>query len=419
MFPQRIIYVAPPYPPNPVGADQILTQKLIHEFVAQGINITVVGVRYQEGNANAPEYLNQNGNPRVRWVGLRVGRSFYRRLRAWCRYKLLGLGTFDTDLSKVISELADQTHKQRNSSLLLSQFNPEDAIDLGFIFDEALGLPWVHIQNDPYPHHLNPTFQHKYAKPSGLEKNRINRRVGCALVKPNRVIFPCARGLAFQKRITPEAAKAASHRWTVIPHIGPSLLPSSKPDDGFIVCHVGRLYESRNPENFIRAWSRLYSEEARTCNLEYRQVGALGSPWLEAMRSCPGARLRQTVSHQESLTMMQRATSLLLIEQRMQEGIFLPSKLADYVAAERPILALSPANGTVADILEQYGGGIRADPDNAESIYQGLRTLYDHYRKHGDASWPRSSELASIFAPETICQQYLQVFAELEAELAS
>src|SRR5207244_3458321 len=68
-----------------------------------------------------------------------------------------------------------------------------------------------------------------------------------------------------------------------------------------------------------------------------------------------------------------------LLESPMREGVFMPSKLADYLSAGRPILALSPAAGTVADYLSA-GGGLRVDPDNPAAVASALAELYDRWR---------------------------------------
>src|ERR1035437_5843413 len=63
----------------------------------------------------------------------------------------------------------------------------------------------------------------------------------------------------------------------------------------------------------------------------------------------------------------------------MEEGIFMPSKLADYLSSGRTILALSPSKGTVADFLSQ-GGGIRVDPDSPDQVERALSDLYSRWQ---------------------------------------
>jgi glycosyltransferase involved in cell wall biosynthesis len=73
---------------------------------------------------------------------------------------------------------------------------------------------------------------------------------------------------------------------------------------------------------------------------------------------------------------LQGADVFLLIEAKMKDGIFFPSKLADYLQGRRPILALSPTRGVVADCL-RHGGGIVVEPDDVDGISLALTRLYD------------------------------------------
>ena len=60
----------------------------------------------------------------------------------------------------------------------------------------------------------------------------------------------------------------------------------------------------------------------------------------------------------------------------MTEGVFLPSKFADYVQASLPILALSPTVGTVKSLIESYGGGIAVDGSSPQEVAAALEKLY-------------------------------------------
>ena len=56
------------------------------------------------------------------------------------------------------------------------------------------------------------------------------------------------------------------------------------------------------------------------------------------------------VNYQESLDYIASASICILIEATMEESIFFPSKLADYLASGKPVLAFSPGKGLAADL---------------------------------------------------------------------
>jgi glycosyltransferase involved in cell wall biosynthesis len=68
------------------------------------------------------------------------------------------------------------------------------------------------------------------------------------------------------------------------------------------------------------------------------------------------------------------ADILLLCDAPAHESVFLPSKLVDYLPLGLPILALTPANGSSADVIRKTGGLI-VDPGDAAGQIGALRRL--------------------------------------------
>ena len=74
------------------------------------------------------------------------------------------------------------------------------------------------------------------------------------------------------------------------------------------------------------------------------------------------------------------ATVCVLLEADVSDGIFLPGKVADYVGARRPMLAVSPAEGTMRDLMQACGGGEVADVRDAGAVTASLRRLYRSWK---------------------------------------
>jgi hypothetical protein len=72
---------------------------------------------------------------------------------------------------------------------------------------------------------------------------------------------------------------------------------------------------------------------------------------------------------------MREADVLLLIENAEdREGVYLPSKFVDYLWAGRPVIALTPRNGTISDYLgPEYR--LRADPWDTTAIAGVLESV--------------------------------------------
>ena len=61
----------------------------------------------------------------------------------------------------------------------------------------------------------------------------------------------------------------------------------------------------------------------------------------------------------------------------MKEGIFLPSKFADYVSRGKPVLCLSPKVGVINDLVSEYGGGVVVESTNKDQILDALKLIID------------------------------------------
>ncbi|MEK7754579.1 MAG: hypothetical protein AAB654_21820 [Acidobacteriota bacterium] len=125
--------------------------------------------------------------------------------------------------------------------------------------------------------------------------------------------------------------------------------------------------------------------------------------------------LRVPAGYVDTLRALCRADVLVIVEAPCDHGIFLPSKLIDYVQCGRPVLALSPRRGTVADIMSRFRCGVAADCTSVDSVYDALRRLYRLWE---------AGELASQFdfegywktaCPGAVTAAYARVFDMLGA----
>jgi glycosyltransferase involved in cell wall biosynthesis len=119
-------------------------------------------------------------------------------------------------------------------------------------------------------------------------------------------------------------------------------------------------------------------------------------------------------NYQESLRYIHSANVCLLVEADIPEGIFLPSKLVDYISARKPVLALSPRVGEIADLVP--GGGItRVDAGDAPGIRDAIRVLYEDFRKGTLALRSPSDAQVEQFSPELVGKRFLETVRELVA----
>jgi glycosyltransferase involved in cell wall biosynthesis len=86
--------------------------------------------------------------------------------------------------------------------------------------------------------------------------------------------------------------------------------------------------------------------------------------------------------HRRSLELQRDSEALLLLIPEAEgrgRGV-LSGKVFEYLAAERPILALVPPDGAAARLLTETGAGVVVAPDDIDGIARELAAMRDRWR---------------------------------------
>ena len=155
----------------------------------------------------------------------------------------------------------------------------------------------------------------------------------------------------------------------------------------FRFMHVGMLYKyKRTSEPFMLGAQRLlmkHPELKGRFTLEFygandRYIQSAADFGLEGIASFKGS-----VIYLESLAVMTRADCLLLRDadfndQGLDDTPFYPGKLADYLGAKKPVLAVTMAHGCVPDMMAKLGGASLTEGD-VDGIADAM-----HHAIHGN-----------------------------------
>ena len=88
------------------------------------------------------------------------------------------------------------------------------------------------------------------------------------------------------------------------------------------------------------------------------------------------------VSHQEAIQIQHDTQVLLLVEMDSPETkSIIPGKLFEYVAANRPILAIGPDGSDVEGILKETNAGVYFTYTEKEKLKKQLQFYYEAYLK--------------------------------------
>ena len=152
-------------------------------------------------------------------------------------------------------------------------------------------------------------------------------------------------------------------------------------DQKFSLAHIGTLVRDRNPTILWKALSQLVSAHADfSHDLEIKLVGKVDvfvMDQIEAHGLSSFVRRIDYLPHDEVI-LEQRASKVLLLlvnNTKNAKGI-LTGKFFEYLAAQRPVLAIGPVDGDLAAILNETHCGCMSGFDDLEGLKDNLLRLY-------------------------------------------
>ncbi|MGZ4402562.1 MAG: glycosyltransferase family 4 protein, partial [Gaiellaceae bacterium] len=91
----------------------------------------------------------------------------------------------------------------------------------------------------------------------------------------------------------------------------------------------------------------------------------------------------------------------------------LSGKVFEYLAAERPILALVPPDGAAADLIRNANAGVVVAPDDVEGIAAALRELHARWRSGGLEEAPLAPEWKARVSRRARVQELAELLERL------
>jgi hypothetical protein len=77
-------------------------------------------------------------------------------------------------------------------------------------------------------------------------------------------------------------------------------------------------------------------------------------------------------------------------------------------------LAVSPTNGTLHDIISQFGGGIAVDVGSPNAVAQALHNFHAEWKKGTLDEKYGSYRLFSLFSENRVLEQYMEIFRRIK-----
>jgi glycosyltransferase involved in cell wall biosynthesis len=390
----RVLIVSFYFPPAGGGGVQRVL-KLCQHLPALGLEVDVLAPDDPKFEAHDPELAAQipadTTVHRAPYRGPSQEVSPAARLAAahglrkvGVRATILGRGLLlpDPEVAWVPSatRAARRIVKERGIDVVLTTSPPSSVHLVGSALERSAGVRWVADLRDSWL--ANP--HRRYEKRSVRAKRSVEERLARRILRRVDAVAAVTQFIADEAR-------------DLVPPGTPLRVVPNGCDfddfDGLVhgpsprlrIVHAGSFFGQRSPRAFLSALRRLLDARPELeGRIEARFLGAFrptDAAFAEELRLGDALRVEGFRPHAEALHAMKDADVLLLLIPRAGgRGLsILSGKVYEYLAAERPVLALVPPEGAASNLLAQTGSGWVADPDDEDGILAALGRVVDEW----------------------------------------
>jgi glycosyltransferase involved in cell wall biosynthesis len=334
---------------------------------------------------------------RVRYVGPRSGRPADRLLakqgvsRLGTQAALLGRRLLVPDenapWSTLATPVAIRIVRREGIDVVLTTSPPPSLHLLGAAVKRTTGAAWVADLRDPltsHPHRRG--YESRLARLKETTVGRVGRLVASqanAIVAASDAIADEMRALEPKGKVVTIANGCDFDDFAGLEH---------HPSDRLRITHAGHFHGKRDPKPFLRALAQSglddvvvrFAGDFRTEDREYAEALGLGDR----------VELLGNVSRRRSLELQRDSEALLLLipESGGRGRGVVTGKIYEYLAAERPILAVVPPDGAAAQLVHDTGAGIVVPSDDVDALRDALLDLHRRWKAGRLDGTPLSDE---------------------------
>ena len=185
-----------------------------------------------------------------------------------------------------------------------------------------------------------------------------------------------------------------------------------RPGERFRITHTGSFFGRRSPQAFLEALERTDGDVVA------RFVGGLPPRerhWVESNGLRDRVEVHGFLPRAEALALQRDSeANLLLVPEAEGRGrAVLTAKVFEYLAAERPILAVVPPDGHAAELVREAGAGVVVPPDDVSAIATALAELERRWREGTLDGSPLSPELRARLDRRAGAERLAEILREV------
>ena len=185
------------------------------------------------------------------------------------------------------------------------------------------------------------------------------------------------------------------------------------PSERFRLTHTGSFFGKRDPRPFLTALKQSGLDDVVVRFLgDFR---AADREWAEGLELGDRLELIAYAPRRQSLELQRDSEALLLLipEAGGRGKGVLSGKVFEYLAAERPILAVVPPDGAAAALIRDAKAGVVVAPDDVEGMAAALRDLHARWLAGTLDGSPLSNEWRQKVSRRTRSQELARVLEQV------
>lgn len=264
--------------------------------------------------------------------------------------------------------------KDHPVDLIVSTGPPHSMHRIALHVSQNLDIPWVADFRDPW---TNIDFYDQLMLTAWADK------------KHRKQELEVIRKAHFVTTVTQEDAedfknKGAAHTLCITNGYDDEFNSDTAVDQGFTLVHVGSIPPARNHEILWRAIQKLNQKYPSFA--KHFKLKLIGKTDISVRKSIQQfgieslCDLVEYMPHAEAIAQQQSAQMLLLLVNNSGNAkSILTGKFFEYLAAQRPIVAIGPTDGEMNRILQDSQAGACADFEDETRLVEILSNRYEQY----------------------------------------
>lgn len=250
---------------------------------------------------------------------------------------------------------------------------------IGLQFKKQSKLPWIAHFSDPWA-------DSPYVQASRWVLQKRLEMETAVIKNADAVIFVSEQTADLVMKKYPKEWRSKTF---VIPHgyeplsMGDINTPK-QPDSPLELVYTGGFYGHRTPKSLLQTAAEVQKSREYQNSFQIRFIGEMPPAFQQTAQQLglQNCSFEGATTHARSQEACLNADVLLVIDAPSDSAsVFLPSKLVDYLAYNKPILGITPTVGASADLLRRLDCPV-IDPTDIAGMVTQIRSLVDA-KRHG------------------------------------